>query len=120
MELLALLTFLYFLPAFVAVLHNHPYAGSILVINVFLGWTLIGWTVALAWSVFPIQRPARQPRIASRPSAVTPSLWPKDHVTSTDRLFKIRNPSAVSRWDELDREENLRARRTERRLQEVK
>lgn len=43
-----LLGALYFLPAFVGIMRGHHNAGSIFVIDLFLGWTLIGWVVALA------------------------------------------------------------------------
>jgi Superinfection immunity protein len=39
---------LYFLPTIVAASRKVPNVGSIAVINVFLGWTLVGWVVALA------------------------------------------------------------------------
>lgn len=38
----------YLLPSFVAVARKAPSAASAVVINVLLGWTLIGWAVALA------------------------------------------------------------------------
>lgn len=38
----------YFLPAFIASRRKVPHLGSVVVVNVFLGWTLIGWVVALA------------------------------------------------------------------------
>ena len=43
--------FVYMLPAFVAGLRNHRNTAPITVITVFLGWTLIGWVAALAWSL---------------------------------------------------------------------
>lgn len=43
-----ILGLLYFIPVFVARSRAHHQVGSITVINVFLGWTLIGWVVALA------------------------------------------------------------------------
>lgn len=39
---------LYFLPTIVAVARKVTNQGSILVINFFLGWTFVGWVVALA------------------------------------------------------------------------
>ncbi len=38
----------YFLPSIVAVHRGVPSQGSVMVVNLFLGWTLIGWVVALA------------------------------------------------------------------------
>jgi len=39
---------LYFLPSVVAVARKTTHQGSVVVINVFLGWTFVGWVVALA------------------------------------------------------------------------
>jgi hypothetical protein len=39
---------LYFLPSVVAVARKVTHQGSVVVINLFLGWTFIGWVVALA------------------------------------------------------------------------
>jgi len=38
----------YFFPSIVAVARKVPNVGSVVVINLFLGWTFIGWVVALA------------------------------------------------------------------------
>jgi hypothetical protein len=46
----AALLALYGLPIIVAGMRNHPQAGPIAIINIFLGWTFIGWVIALAWS----------------------------------------------------------------------
>ncbi|MCX4677547.1 superinfection immunity protein [Streptomyces sp. NBC_01433] len=43
-----LLVIAYFIPAIVAFTRNVPNRGSVLVINLLLGWTVIGWIVALA------------------------------------------------------------------------
>jgi hypothetical protein len=39
---------IYFLPTIVALFRQITNQGSVVVINFFLGWTLIGWVVALA------------------------------------------------------------------------
>lgn len=39
---------LYLTPTIVAVTRKHHQKGAIIVINVLLGWTFIGWVVALA------------------------------------------------------------------------
>lgn len=41
---------IYFLPAAVAHIRFHHQRGAITVLNTFLGWTLIGWVVALVWA----------------------------------------------------------------------
>ena len=45
----AIVLFLYFIPAMVARKHkNHP---AILVLNLLLGWTVLGWIGALIWAL---------------------------------------------------------------------
>ena len=39
---------LYFLPSIVAVARKVTHQGSVVVVNLLLGWTFIGWVVALA------------------------------------------------------------------------
>lgn len=44
---LIILSIPYLVPTIVAVIRGHQ-VGMVAVINVFLGWTIIGWVVALA------------------------------------------------------------------------
>ena len=48
--MLVLLLFIYFIPAFVATQRKHVAVSAITLINLFLGWTLIGWLVSLIWA----------------------------------------------------------------------
>ncbi|MFI5106962.1 MAG: superinfection immunity protein [Terriglobales bacterium] len=45
---LLFLTFLYFLPAILG--RDKRDAAGIFLLNLFLGWTLIGWIIALIWA----------------------------------------------------------------------
>lgn len=42
---------LYFLPAIIGFARGKRDAVSILVLNLLLGWTAIGWVIALVWAV---------------------------------------------------------------------
>lgn len=44
--------FIYFIPTINALMGKvkHPNWGAIFILNLLLGWTLIGWVVALTWS----------------------------------------------------------------------
>lgn len=42
---------LYFIPTIVAAVRTTKHGAGIMVINFFLGWTFIGWVIALAWAV---------------------------------------------------------------------
>jgi hypothetical protein len=45
------LLFPYFLPTIIAILRRKANTGGIFVLNLLLGWTLIGWIGALVWSL---------------------------------------------------------------------
>jgi len=60
--LILLLVPAYFLPMFVAVARNHRYAAAITLLNMVLGWTLLGWVLALVWAATNPQ--ATRPRLA--------------------------------------------------------
>jgi hypothetical protein len=54
----------YFLPTIIAVLHEKHDKVSIFLLNFFLGWSLIGWIVALVWAckndrIVYVQNPQR-------------------------------------------------------------
>lgn len=45
-----ILVVLYFVPSFVAWRRHHHNTASIFVLNLFLGFTVIGWVVCLVWA----------------------------------------------------------------------
>ena len=46
----------YFIPTGVAGMRGHPNSVAIFVLNLFLGWTGIGWVVALVWACMAIEK----------------------------------------------------------------
>ena len=48
--LLGLLVLMYFAPSIVAILRKHRNKLPIFVLNLFVGWTFLGWVGALVWS----------------------------------------------------------------------
>ena len=48
---------IYLLPWVVSVSNGHPSKTGIFVLNLFLGWTFIGWVVALVWAFTKPQPP---------------------------------------------------------------
>lgn len=49
---------LYFLPALIASQRGHRNASPIFILNLFFGWTLIGWVACLAWGLSHQERAA--------------------------------------------------------------
>lgn len=49
---------IYFAPTVNAMLRDHKNSGAIGTLNFFLGWTVLGWVIALVWSMTDYVRPA--------------------------------------------------------------
>ena len=47
----------YVVPTLVAIRRRHPSGVAILVLNVFLGWTVLGWVGALVWACAALPAP---------------------------------------------------------------
>ena len=45
-----ILSLIYFFPTMICVLRRHNNKIPIFIVNILLGWTFIGWVVALVWS----------------------------------------------------------------------
>jgi len=41
----------YFLPTIIAILRQKTNTGAIFALNLFLGWSLIGWVISLIWAL---------------------------------------------------------------------
>lgn len=54
-----LLWLLYFLPSIIALCRRHRNLIPIIVLNVFLGWTILGWIIALIWCFTADTEPRR-------------------------------------------------------------
>jgi hypothetical protein len=51
---------LYLLPGIIAALRRHRNANAIGVLNLLLGWTLLGWIAAFVWSLTADVKPREQ------------------------------------------------------------
>lgn len=47
---------IYAAPTIVAIYRDHPNKISIIIVNIFVGWTLVGWVVAAAWAFTAFDR----------------------------------------------------------------
>ncbi len=61
----ALALIVYILPTAVALHRNCKATGGIAVFNLFLGWTFVGWVVALAWAASGEPRPKPIPNASN-------------------------------------------------------
>ena len=51
METLIILAIVYFIPAIIAIARKHRSKEAIFALNLLLGWTCLGWVIALIWSL---------------------------------------------------------------------
>lgn len=69
---------LYMLPTIEAWLKNHQNLTSIALVNFFLGWTLIGWVIAIVWA---FRKPEYQARPA--PQKAYEPMFPQSEAKKT-------------------------------------
>jgi cytochrome c oxidase assembly factor CtaG len=48
--ILMVVLIIYMLPTLIAYSREHPWRHELAIINIFLGWTLIGWVVVFLWA----------------------------------------------------------------------
>ena len=53
----------YFFPTIVASGRSHRCANCIFIVNLFFGWTILGWVISLAWSVGPNVSPSTEKKV---------------------------------------------------------
>jgi hypothetical protein len=90
-KMLAWVIVLYILPSLIALYRKHPSKGSIIAVNILLGWTAIGWLWSLIWSlgskgqtVVVVNTP---PAMASQ---TVPVAVPVGHKTVADRIGELK------------------------------
>ena len=42
----------YFLPTLIAIVRKHPARLPLILVNIFAGWTLLGWLACMIWAIF--------------------------------------------------------------------
>jgi hypothetical protein len=84
--LIAVLLGIYFFPAIVAFGRNHRQVVGIIVVDLFLGWTLVGWVIALVWALSE----AAAPVVVTAP---TPRL---DMASEIERFAKLRDQGLIT------------------------
>ncbi|MCY3914168.1 MAG: superinfection immunity protein [Chloroflexi bacterium] len=64
-------SFLYFSPSIVAHLKEHKRTASIFLVNLILGWTVIGWVVVWIWMLRTMPKTTESGRRSLQPSVRT-------------------------------------------------
>lgn len=86
---------IYFLPSFNASSRKHPNISSIFLLNLFLGWTLLGWVAALVWSASAIKSGSEE--------LPKPAAGQEDVYEKLEKLASLKEKGHITA-DEFDRE----------------
>lgn len=89
-----LLSPLYFLPTIIAGKNKQ---GSVFVLNLFLGWTIIGWLIALIWAAYDGDESDRKDKKIAEPVITIEQTKPAEP----------ENPQ-LSKYDELEKLADLK------------
>lgn len=84
----------YFLPAIIAARRKHPQLKSIELLNIFLGWTFLGWIAALAWS-------------CSSGSAETQQSITESNADELSKLWDLKEKGALTEGEYQKRKKKL-------------
>ncbi len=95
--LIILLLVFYFLPTFIAGSRSHHNGMAIFLLNLLLGWTFLGWVLALIWSATAVQqKPTSQgePTTPNQPEQPVPAEPPEASEAETEEVGGLT-------WDAL-------------------
>lgn len=99
------LLFPYFLPTIIAILRRKANTGGIFVLNLLLGWTLIGWIGALVWSLSADAQPTIIVHNSTSSAPPPPPPPPSSHAYTN---VTVRKPVASSGSVQQDKIDQLR------------
>ena len=87
--MLVVLLLLYFLPTLIASSRKRQNKEAIAVLNLLLGWTVLGWIASLIWAITDPSRP-------DVPSVPTQPSLPADTVSKLERLGKLKEQGILT------------------------
>lgn len=90
---------IYFLPAIIASNQKKENAGAVLALNFLLGWTLIGWVIALVWAMTKDKQPIVT-TAATAPSTadeLTKLAELKEKGVLSDEEFEVKKKEFLSK-----------------------
>ena len=73
----------YFLPTIVALMRKQHNTTSIFILNLFLGWSLVGWVVALVWAL-------------KNPDHLATTILPNSNADEIKKLKELADAGIIS------------------------
>jgi hypothetical protein len=75
---LAIFLFFYFIPTIIALVREHHQSLAIFILNFMLGWSGLGWVLALIWACTAVNRQPTAPwsGVEGKPPSAAPRVLP--------------------------------------------
>ena len=75
-----IIIFIYFVPTIRAYIKRNKHAEAIMILNLFLGWTFVGWVVALVWACMAEKPEVKEEKHYDEEEAerIAAELWNKN------------------------------------------
>jgi hypothetical protein len=84
---LLLIAVVYFIPTVVALARHRPNTISIFFLNLSVGWSIVGWIIALFWAIADAERTGdAPPRIVMR----------DDPISTLEKLARLRDKGILT------------------------
>lgn len=93
---------LYFTPSIVAFSNKKSNTTAIVVLNFFLGWSLIGWIVALVWAVSKDNKP-QNIVISNNTNATKEDKNSINHLDQLEKLKKLLDDGVIT-FEEFEKQ----------------
>lgn len=97
-----IISLIYFFPTMVCLLRKHNNKIPIFIVNIILGWTFIGWVVALVWSFTSNTENQATPRQQNTSSNNDDSL-----INQLERLKKLHDENVLNDEEFEEQKYNL-------------
>lgn len=99
---------LYFLPTIFAFIREKSNAGAILALNLFLGWTLIGWVVSLVWALSAENKQMPTVIVNNTSQAHSQEYKAESVLENPQGQSELSRPKVISQQDKIDQLRQLK------------
>jgi hypothetical protein len=96
------LLLLYFIPSIVAFSNKKSNTTAILILNFFLGWSFIGWIIALVWAVSKDNKP-QNIVITNNTNATKKYKNGINHLDQLEKLKKLLDDGVIT-FEEFEKQ----------------
>jgi hypothetical protein len=105
-----------FIPTYIAFGRKNPYKWIILIINIFIGWTGIGWLILLIYTLFPKKRTIVDPILDPTGTMSAKAYGDRmndfkthsNKFSSLKELYELKKTGAISDQEFQDYRNNLK------------